>query len=381
MAGNGMGLNARPAFIGHIPLPTFNPIYGWRESYENKTMDKKFYIPAPIANRTDINFSDKAVLTVLVIFRRGSLDSEIKNTSKRRVADFIHINKSSVSRSIDKLRALNLIHEDERGPDRPNAEKIFEENDSEGKGIYIYSDIMDLPLTLNQRFILSLVTAPSWKDGSCYASNAWIGDILGLSKRTISSTVTTLKELGYINVDIKGRSTAGSMRYITRVDDFKNPQPIPEPNRKTKAITAPEKTPEPEPVETPGEPMMEPPREERRMRKAEVKPVQGVETPEVFNTEETMRKDVLVENLVPTIVIDEALDRVMVGPTITYEGREWTALEVLELGDRAVKNHRSNEERRDRGIWTHLDIEFMNRYGDFYYEVEQEFIKGQAGEA
>lgn len=48
---------------------------------------------------------------------------------------------------------------------------------------------------------MGLITTLSMKDGYCYASNRYLSNLLKVSKRTISSSITTLRRNNYLKID------------------------------------------------------------------------------------------------------------------------------------------------------------------------------------
>jgi len=64
---------------------------------------------------------------------------------------------------------------------------------------YIPAHIMcDQNLTMTEKVLWGRIQGLSTKEGYCYASNAWIGDQLGLKKGTISNLISRLVDGGYL---------------------------------------------------------------------------------------------------------------------------------------------------------------------------------------
>lgn len=51
------------------------------------------------------------------------------------------------------------------------------------------------------KLLMGLITTLSMKDGYCYASNRYLSNLLKVSKRTISSSITTLRRNNYLKID------------------------------------------------------------------------------------------------------------------------------------------------------------------------------------
>lgn len=58
-------------------------------------------------------------------------------------------------------------------------------------------------LNLQAKVIYGLIIGLSNKRGYCYATNEWMGKLLGLSSRAVSRYVSQLKDLGLVNIEIK----------------------------------------------------------------------------------------------------------------------------------------------------------------------------------
>jgi biotin operon repressor len=63
--------------------------------------------------------------------------------------------------------------------------------------------------------IMSIV---NYRNGACYASNEFIGDRIKISKRTVSDCVRTLKNEGFIKVEVsQNKETGLNYRKITPI--------------------------------------------------------------------------------------------------------------------------------------------------------------------
>lgn len=62
------------------------------------------------------------------------------------------------------------------------------------------SVITNKKINLNEKFILSMVLSYIRSDLEFYASNTFLSKLLGLSVRTISTSIKNLHDLGYVNV-------------------------------------------------------------------------------------------------------------------------------------------------------------------------------------
>jgi len=60
--------------------------------------------------------------------------------------------------------------------------------------------LSDVNISSTSKLLMGLITSLSIKDGYCYASNRYLSNILKVSKRTITSSISTLKRKKYIYV-------------------------------------------------------------------------------------------------------------------------------------------------------------------------------------
>ena len=58
--------------------------------------------------------------------------------------------------------------------------------------------LTDVDLSSTTKLLMGLITTLSMKDGYCYASNRYLSNLLKVSKRTISSSITTLRRNNYL---------------------------------------------------------------------------------------------------------------------------------------------------------------------------------------
>ena len=61
--------------------------------------------------------------------------------------------------------------------------------------------LLDEDLSSTTKLLMGLITTLSMKDGYCYASNRYLCNLLKVSKRTISSSITTLRRNNYLKID------------------------------------------------------------------------------------------------------------------------------------------------------------------------------------
>ena len=61
--------------------------------------------------------------------------------------------------------------------------------------------LLDKDLSSTTKLLMGLITTLSMKDGYCYASNRYLSNLLKVSKRTISSSITTLRRNNYLKID------------------------------------------------------------------------------------------------------------------------------------------------------------------------------------
>ena len=60
--------------------------------------------------------------------------------------------------------------------------------------------LLDEDLSSTTKLLMGLITTLSMKDGYCYASNRYLSNLLKVSKRTISSSITALRRKKYIEI-------------------------------------------------------------------------------------------------------------------------------------------------------------------------------------
>lgn len=61
--------------------------------------------------------------------------------------------------------------------------------------------LLDEDLSSTTKLLMGLITTLSMKDGYCYVSNRYLSNLLKVSKRTISSSITTLRRNNYLKID------------------------------------------------------------------------------------------------------------------------------------------------------------------------------------
>lgn len=60
--------------------------------------------------------------------------------------------------------------------------------------------LLDKDLSSTTKLLMGLITTLSMKDGFCYASNRYLSNLLKVSKRTITSSITALRRKNYVRV-------------------------------------------------------------------------------------------------------------------------------------------------------------------------------------
>lgn len=66
--------------------------------------------------------------------------------------------------------------------------------------------LLDEDLSSTTKLLMGLITTLSMKDGFCYASNRYLSNLLKVSKRTITSSITALRRKNYIKIDNEDNS-------------------------------------------------------------------------------------------------------------------------------------------------------------------------------
>lgn len=63
--------------------------------------------------------------------------------------------------------------------------------------------LLDNDLSITSKLLMGLITTLSMQEGYCYASNKYLSNIMKISKRTITSCISSLRNKKYINVESK----------------------------------------------------------------------------------------------------------------------------------------------------------------------------------
>ena len=66
--------------------------------------------------------------------------------------------------------------------------------------------LLEEDLSSTTKLLMGLITTLSMKDGFCYASNRYLSNLLKVSKRTITSSITALRRKDYIKIDNEDNS-------------------------------------------------------------------------------------------------------------------------------------------------------------------------------
>lgn len=62
--------------------------------------------------------------------------------------------------------------------------------------------LLDEDISSTSKLLMGLITTLTMKEGFCYASNRYLSNIMKVSRRTITSCITSLKRKNYIKVEI-----------------------------------------------------------------------------------------------------------------------------------------------------------------------------------
>ena len=74
------------------------------------------------------------------------------------------------------------------------------------EGIWVPLEILKLEdLSMSEKVILAVIEALDNKNG-CFASNDYIAKVLGVKARRISAAISSLKEKGYVTVEIENNN-------------------------------------------------------------------------------------------------------------------------------------------------------------------------------
>ena len=86
------------------------------------------------------------------------------------------------------------------------------------RGIWIPIEIMhDDDLNHSQKFVLSEIEQLSQLEDGCYAQNSHFAKLTGITKTTVSKTISSLKDMGYIDIETE----AGSRNHVRKISIVK----------------------------------------------------------------------------------------------------------------------------------------------------------------
>ena len=61
--------------------------------------------------------------------------------------------------------------------------------------------LLDNDISSTSKLLMGLITTLTMKEGFCYASNKYLSNLMKVSRRTITSCITSLKRKNYIKVE------------------------------------------------------------------------------------------------------------------------------------------------------------------------------------
>lgn len=61
--------------------------------------------------------------------------------------------------------------------------------------------LLDNDISSTSKLLMGLITTLTMKEGFCYASNKYLSNLLKVSRRTITSCISSLKRRNYIKVE------------------------------------------------------------------------------------------------------------------------------------------------------------------------------------
>ena len=61
--------------------------------------------------------------------------------------------------------------------------------------------LLDDDISSTSKLLMGLITTLTMKEGFCYASNKYLSNLLKVSRRTITSCISSLKRKNYIKVE------------------------------------------------------------------------------------------------------------------------------------------------------------------------------------
>lgn len=61
--------------------------------------------------------------------------------------------------------------------------------------------LLDEDISSTSKLLMGLITTLTMKEGFCYASNKYLSNLMKVSRRTITSCITSLKRKNYIKIE------------------------------------------------------------------------------------------------------------------------------------------------------------------------------------
>lgn len=61
--------------------------------------------------------------------------------------------------------------------------------------------LLDNDISSTSKLLMGLITTLTMKEGFCYASNKYLSNLLKVSRRTITSCISSLKRKNYIKIE------------------------------------------------------------------------------------------------------------------------------------------------------------------------------------
>lgn len=87
-------------------------------------------------------------------------------------------------------------------------------DDKSATGLWIPDEVLKLPISIPQKFLLAEIIILSQNGKGCFASNQYLADFMGLGVNSVQKHIAALKSAGYITV------LHGTQRYIVADESF-----------------------------------------------------------------------------------------------------------------------------------------------------------------
>lgn len=180
------------------------------------TIENGIILPLSLLQNNKLTINDKLVLSILLNFKKEKInvkDNEIIKetlyTTRNNLLKLIPLSKDTIKKSLDVLKELDSIDYINKYNNLIITIKAGFGSEYKKQGyIYIPVEILyNRDLTTNDKIILSFIKGFNKEDSTFNFTDKKILDTLPISKRTLIKSFGKLKELNFIQVDKKTRTS------------------------------------------------------------------------------------------------------------------------------------------------------------------------------